>query len=194
VHGLGEKPPRVLGLSGLSDALACWMRAMGLEDAALVGNSLGCQVVADLAVRHPRHVGRAVLQGRQWTPRRVPPLGRRRGCCSPVPANRLPRRRHAARIPGRGVLSGTRTFRYAPEDRVEDRLPEMGIPTPVVRGSRDPIAPQRWAEAATRLLPAGWLVMLPGAAHTADYGSPSECARMVRAFLDGDRGASEKAR
>jgi len=93
-----------------------------------------------------------------------------------------------------GFFRATRTFRYAPEDCVEDRLPEMGIPTPVVRGSHDPIAPQRWAEAATRLLPAGRLVLLPGAAHTADYGSPSECARVVRAFLDGNREASEKAR
>jgi hypothetical protein len=53
-----------------------------------------------------------------------------------------------------GFFRATRTIRYAPEDRVEDRLPEMGIPTPVVRGSRDPTAPQRWAEAATGLLPA----------------------------------------
>ena len=45
-----------------------------------------------------------------------------------------------------GFFRATRTFRYALEDRMGDRLPEMGIPTLVVRGSRGPIAPRQWAK------------------------------------------------
>ena len=44
--------------------------------------------------------------------------------------------------------------------------------------------PQRWAEEAASLLPMGRLAVIPGAAHTANYGWAAEFARVVRAFLD----------
>ena len=39
------------------------MREVGLERTALVGNSFGYQIIADLAVRHPERFEQAVLQG-----------------------------------------------------------------------------------------------------------------------------------
>ena len=59
--GKSEKPSLTLDMAGLSDALAAWMDALGLEGAALVGNSIGCQIIAELAVRRPELVERAVL-------------------------------------------------------------------------------------------------------------------------------------
>jgi len=63
--GFGDsgKPSRVLDVPELADALAAWMEATGLTRVALLGNSFGCQVIADLAARHPEQVERAVLQG-----------------------------------------------------------------------------------------------------------------------------------
>jgi len=49
---LSAKPPRVLDVRALADALAAWMRAAGLVRPALLGNSFGCQIIADLGVRH----------------------------------------------------------------------------------------------------------------------------------------------
>ena len=63
------------------------------------------------------------------------------------------------------------------------------MPTLVVRGSRDQIVPQRWAEEAARLLPMGRLVVIPGAAHTANYSAPMELAHVTRAFLSEGRHA-----
>src|SRR5437764_14984060 len=54
--GRSHKPRRVLPLPELADWLADWMEAVGLEQAALMGNSFGCQVVVNLAVRHPHRV------------------------------------------------------------------------------------------------------------------------------------------
>jgi hypothetical protein len=179
---------RAVGCPGLLDA------RNGPEDAALVGNSPGCQGVADLAVRHPRHVGRAVLQGRRWTPRRVPLLGRRRGCCSTVPANRLPRRRYAARLPGRGVLSGDAHYSLRPGGPCRGQAARDGdTDTRRARLAR-PHGAATMGRSSDRPPARGRLVMLPGAAHAADYGSPSEFAWVVRAPLDGNREASEKAR
>jgi 2-hydroxy-6-oxonona-2,4-dienedioate hydrolase len=61
--GESEKPRRVLNVTGLSDSLAAWMREIRLERAALIGNSFGYQIIADLAVRHPERVERTMLQG-----------------------------------------------------------------------------------------------------------------------------------
>ena len=74
------------------------------------------------------------------------------------------------------------TFRYALQDRIEEKLPYVRVPTLVVRGGKDPIVPQRWCEEAVRLLPQGRLVVIPGAGHTVNYNSPVELARVVREF------------
>jgi pimeloyl-ACP methyl ester carboxylesterase len=79
------------------------------------------------------------------------------------------------------------TFRHALRDRIEDKLPHLDVPTLVVRGARDPIAPQRWVEEAARLLPQGRLVVVPGAAHTMNFTSPDALARVVRPFVEQDR-------
>lgn len=60
----------------------------------------------------------------------------------------------------------------------------MSAPTVVVRGSLDPIVPQRWAEAAARLLPHGRLVVIPGATHTANFQAPAELSSITAAFAD----------
>jgi 2-hydroxy-6-oxonona-2,4-dienedioate hydrolase len=161
------------------------MDAVGLEGAALVGNSMGCQIIADLAVRRPELVERVVLQGptmdlygrsisRQVArflldvPREPPSLlgielrdylaaGTRRGWC---------------------------TLRYALEDRIEENLPRLLAPVLVVRGSRDPICSQRWAEEIVQILPDGRLVILPGASHAANFGAPAELGGVIRGFLE----------
>jgi pimeloyl-ACP methyl ester carboxylesterase len=63
--GFGDsaKPEQVLNVPALADALASWIGAAELAPAALLGNSFGCQIIADLAARYPGLVSRAVLQG-----------------------------------------------------------------------------------------------------------------------------------
>jgi pimeloyl-ACP methyl ester carboxylesterase len=184
--GKSAKPPHALNLSELSDALAAWMQAAGLKSAVLVGNSFGCQIIVDLAVRHPERVERAVLQG--------PTMDRYRRTALQQVARLL---LNDAREPlslvvpvtlldylDAGFSRSWHTFRYALQDRIEEKLPYMRVPTLVVRGSRDPIVPQSWAEEVARLLPEGRLVVIPGALHTANFDAPSEFVRVIRAFLD----------
>ena len=66
--GFGDsaKPDRALDVPALADALAGWIEAMALAPVALLGNSFGCQIIADLAARHPVLVERAVLEERTW--------------------------------------------------------------------------------------------------------------------------------
>lgn len=182
--GRSDKPPRTLDVDALSDALAAWMRAANIGSATLVGNSLGCQIVASLAARYPSLVERAVLQG--------PTMDR--GARS-VPRQVARFLRNAPREPSSllsielrdyqaaGLRRGWRTLRAALEDRIEENLPRVRAPTLVVRGSRDPICTQRWAEEVAGLLPRGRLVVVPGAAHTLNFAAPAEFARLIRGFI-----------
>jgi 2-hydroxy-6-oxonona-2,4-dienedioate hydrolase len=182
--GKSEKPSLTLDMAGLSDALAAWMDALGLEGAALVGNSIGCQIIAELAVRRPELVERAVLQGATMD-------AHGRSVCRQVARFLLDVPREPPSLWDLALrdylVAGTRrgwsTLCYAMENRIEENLPQLRAPTLVVRGSRDPICPQRWAEEMVQILPEGRLAVLPGAAHAANFGAPAELVGVIREFL-----------
>ena len=186
--GHSDKPSGALDIPELADALVAWMDAAGLERAVLIGNSLGCQIIVDTAVRHPGRVQRAVLQG--------PTLDRYARTLRQQlvrvfldafwehPSQPLVQARDYAKF---GLRRSLRTFQFARRDRIEDKLPLVRVPTLVVRGTRDPIVSQRWAEEVTRLLPTGRLVVIPGAPHTLNYSTPREFVRVLRPFLEGAR-------
>ncbi len=182
--GKSEKPSRVLDIPELTDALAGWMRAVGLSGACLIGNSLGCQFIVDLAVRYPDLVARAVLVGPTLDPqaRSVPrQIGRGLLDLLREPLGYWPLL--ARDYLTAGTVRTLKTLGHAVRDPVADKLGRVRAPTLVVRGERDPIAPQRWVEEMVRRLPRGRLLVLPGAAHVANYTAPDAVARAVRAFL-----------
>ena len=183
--GKSGKPPHVLSVVELSNTLAAWMREAGLERATFLGNSFGCQIIADLSVRHPALIERAVLQGPTMDPQGRTVLRQIGRFLLDMP--REPLSLLAIELLdylSAGTVRSWRTFRYALEDRIEEKLPNVRVPTLVVRGSRDRIVSQCWVEEVTSLLPMGRLVVIPGAAHTAPYGWPLEFAREVQVFLD----------
>ncbi len=191
--GLSYKPQRTLTLPELADWIADWMEAIGLEQAALMGNSVGCQVLVNLAVRHPHRVLRAVLQGptidpaagtfwqqwRRWYRNRTEERSTDKGP--------IVERDYWECGPGRLI----RTFRYALEDHTEELYPQMKCPTLVVRGALDPIVPQEWAEEVTRRLPNGRLIVLPGVPHTANLEAPLELLRVTKPFFEEERQPAE---
>jgi 2-hydroxy-6-oxonona-2,4-dienedioate hydrolase len=189
--GFGEsaKPAHALNLAELTDALAGWTKVIGLESAAFLGNSFGCQIVVELAVRYPDLVERVVLQGPTVDPkartasRQIARL-LRNSRYEPVSHGLISAREY----PRCGLRRLVKTAKYALEDRIEEKLPRVRVPALVVRGSKDPIVPQQWAEEVAQLLPMGKLAVVPGAPHTVVYDAPLELARVVRPFLSGDQG------
>jgi len=186
--GFGEsaKPEQVLTVSELADALAAWMGAVGLSAATLLGNSLGCQVIAQLAMRHPACIERAILVGPSMDPQALTAHQEILRWLANVPFEPF----HLFPIMigdflHAGIRRTAQTLEYGLQDHIHEHLPHMHIPTLVVRGSHDTIVPQRWAEEATALLPDGKLVVIAGAAHDTNYNSPKELAALVRAFMQG---------
>lgn len=182
--GDSEKPHWALNLTELADSLAGWARASELERAAFLGNSFGCQLVVDLAVRYPQLVERVVLQGPTMDPK-ARTVRRQmwrwiRNSRGERPSQAPLSLREYKRC---GVRRLLKTFRYALRDRIEEKLPCVRVPALVVRGARDPLVPQRWAEEAANLLPMGRLAVIPGGPHTLVYNRPLELASLVREFL-----------
>ncbi|GAA3702037.1 hypothetical protein GCM10022204_18710 [Microlunatus aurantiacus] len=174
-----------LDVTALAEAAAAFLDDRGVESATLVGNSMGCAVVCELAHRHPDRVDRAVL---------VSPAG---GVHN-QPLHRAVRQlaRDGALEPARllsvavpdylrfGISSTRRMFRALTEYPALERLIELQIPTLAVVGSRDPMmpGPARVREVAGRNDNHVLLVVIHGAAHAINFSHPAELANVIRQF------------
>lgn len=182
--GKSAKPRRILTVPELADALAAWMQALELPPAVLLGNSLGCQIIAHFALRHPARVTHAVLVGPTMDPkaRSLRKAALRLALDLPrEPLSFLPvlTREYLAAGPWRTL----RTLQDAFADPLEALLPRITVPTLIVRGARDPIVGQIWCETIQRLLPQGQLVVVSGAAHAVNFNAPDALVRAVQSFL-----------
>ncbi len=185
--GRSHRPPRALNLTELSDVLARWLELLAVDRAVLLANSIGCQIIVDLALRRPEMVERLVL---------VSPTVDREArtvfrsflrLLLDIPRERVSLGFIAALDYLRAGLGRTAlTFGYAIQDEIEERLPHVQQPALVVRGRHDPVVPQRWAEEVSERLPAGQLIVIEGAAHAVNHHSPEELSRVVLEFLKRD--------
>jgi len=182
--GRSERPRAFLSVRQLADILAGWTSATDLRRSVFLGNSLGCEILVDLAVHHPDRVQALILQGPTPDPRHLSPL------------------QHLGRFlltglferPSLGWVAvseylrfGFRryywTFRDMIANRVEDKLPLVQAPTLVVCGTRDYLVPRRSVRAVADRLPRGELEVIPGAAHGMNYSHPALLAECVLDFL-----------
>jgi 2-hydroxy-6-oxonona-2,4-dienedioate hydrolase len=184
-YGKSGTPPRPLDVPQLADALTEWLDVLGVERAQLVGNSLGCQIAVDLAVRRPERVERLVLVGPTMDPAAptIPGQAWRlaRDLVRESPLLNLAQARDYLRMGPRRILA---TARFALDDPLEEKLPQVAAPALVIRGRRDMIVSQEWAERVAALLPRGRLAVVP-AAHAAHWGAADDVARLVQEAGEG---------
>jgi 2-hydroxy-6-oxonona-2,4-dienedioate hydrolase len=182
--GRSQKRERALNIEELAHALFGWMEAVGVPRAVLLGNSIGCQVVVDLALSRPSAVDRIVLVAPTVDTEARTVFRSFARLLLDVPRERLSLPFIALLDYLQAGLGRTaHTFGYAIQDRVEEKLPHVTHPALVVRGSRDPIVSQNWAKEVTKLLPAGSLAVLEGAAHAVNHNSPAALTELVLDFL-----------
>jgi len=182
--GRSPKPPHILNVAELADALAAWMQVMELPTATFLGNSMGCQIIVNLALRHPECIDRAILVSPTMDPK-ARTIHQEVGHllldtpCEPLHFLPVMLREYILA----GIPRTIRTLQYAFEDQMEEHLPHVHVPTLVVRGSHDPIVPQDWVEKVNHLLPNSQLVVVQGAGHAVNFNSPDRLVQLVQSFL-----------
>jgi pimeloyl-ACP methyl ester carboxylesterase len=180
-----RRAPRVGELAG---ALERWHRGLALGPSLLVANSVGCQVVAAFAARHPHLVRRVVMVG----PALEPGAGGLRQCgrlLADAPREPLSLLAVAA---GDYLVTGpvrfAASFRHALRDAAESfegHLARVVAPTLVVRGEGDTIASREWTRRVARAVGDGRAAEVEGAAHAAHYSAPGAVAALIQQFTAG---------
>jgi 2-hydroxy-6-oxonona-2,4-dienedioate hydrolase len=171
-------------LARLARALGRWVEANGLIRPAFVANSMGCQVVTELAVSVPERVGPLTLIGPTVDPAQRRARRQLRRALGESVREPLPLLSLAARdglTMGIGALLAT--ARSVLADRIEDRLPMIDQPTLVVCGERDQFVSREWRERVTALLPRGRLAVVPREPHAVHFTRPRLVSRLVRELL-----------
>jgi pimeloyl-ACP methyl ester carboxylesterase len=185
--GMGQsiRPEGGLDLPGLAKALISYCDAIGVERPILVGNSLGCPIIIEVAAAFPNRIQRAVMVSPAGGPNNQP-LGRAIGQMARdglrEPPSMLP---IAARDYLRfGALRSLSLFRAMTRYPTLERLPQLVVPTLVIAGLRDPLV--RIANAPRlAVVPHIDAVSVPGA-HALNFSNPQLIAELIRAHIDGE--------
>lgn len=183
--GASEKSGRVLDIAEMAETLRAWMDAVGLEQAYLLGNSLGCHTIAAMTARHPKRVAGVIL---------VSPVG------DPGGRNtwrlllralndfvREPRSLWSIMLRDflvAGLMRTVLTLHSLQKCRLEAWLPRMDVPSLVVGGGRDRIVPRWWINQVAELLPQGRMAVIEDAAHVPNFSHPARLTALVRAFVE----------
>ncbi len=183
--GKSSKPPHVLTIQELADALYIWCRVYPVKQAWYLGNSVGCQIIVDFAVHYSHCLKGVVLQGPVIDP------CRRSETIQLLLFGKLALYEPAAVIMillkdymKSGIKRVFKTFRYSLQYKIEDYLPLMNIPAVVVWGENDELISQQWVEMAVALLPDGRLVKIPNEAHAVNFTAPRLLADITADFID----------
>jgi 2-hydroxy-6-oxonona-2,4-dienedioate hydrolase len=182
--GWSSKPDTTLSVPELADVVVATQAALGLTRSVFVGNSFGCQVVADLAARHPDRVAAAVLTGPTFEPGRSL-LHHFLGLLADVPLESPIL--WALHLPDYVLAGPRRAFgklRHALDDKIEAKLPHIQAPTLVIRGTRDPIISRDWPRKMALSLPNGRWAEIAGGPHCVNFSTPRELIALIERFLE----------
>jgi pimeloyl-ACP methyl ester carboxylesterase len=185
--GRSLNPDHVLTIDELADSVAAFLDQVGVDRATLVGNSLGCAILASFAHRHPDRLDRVVL---------VSPAG---GVHSrPLPraigqllldAPREPMSMAAVAVPDYlrfGVVPALKLFHAMTKFPAVDHVLELDVSTLAVLGTRDPLLPpvSRVREMAGLVHDGVRIVVIKDAAHAINFSHPRELSAVIRQFMD----------
>ncbi len=182
--GLSDKPAAVLDVSGHADTVAALLDTIGAAPATLLGNSFGCQVAVEMALRRPDLVAALILVGPTTDPAAATARGQLGRLLRDLPHEDWRQTPVlAADIRDAGPRRILQTLRYAVNDHIEPKFTALCVPTLLIRGSLDRIAPQIWLDRAAGLIPRARTLTIEGAAHNVATTAGPETAAAVTTFI-----------
>jgi pimeloyl-ACP methyl ester carboxylesterase len=187
--GRSPRPAGSLSIPDLAGALLGFMDGLDIEQAVLVGNSLGCAVILEVIAEAPERVSKAVMVGLAGGQHNQP-LGKallqmvRDGVKEPP-------RMITVAAPDYlryGPIRAIRLFSWMTRFPAVDRFMAMPVPVMAVIGSEDPLRPpwRRITQLMGQIPPQVDIVLFQGAAHAINYTHPRELAHTIRQYVAGE--------
>lgn len=186
IPGYGDSgdPGKILNIGEMADWIVKWMSAIDLPRASFLGNSFGCQVIVELALRYPAFADRLILQGPTTPPDERSAFWqfvrwRQNEPYNPVWLGDVTQNDYDKA----GIVRLLRSYLFQVADPIEEKLPFIEAPTLVIRGEHDPVAHPSFCEEFVQLLPHGQLLVIPDVAHTLVTTAPEQLAEATRSFM-----------
>ncbi len=184
--GFGEapEPERTLTMERHADLVAAYLRHAKEKPVIVIGHSMGSQIAAELAGRHPSLVAGVVLAGptvnsaarsirAQATYLLRDLIGER-----PIVILR------GAREYLRGGPHLFRKMRATIVHEAQRAYARMDCPVLVLRGQDDPLAPMNWCREIVDAIPGAELEVIPDHGHGTLISDAAPAARFIQAFAD----------
>jgi pimeloyl-ACP methyl ester carboxylesterase len=182
--GLSDKPGAALDVGEHAQVVGALLDHLAIPPVGLVGCSFGAQVAAELTARRPDLVASLILVGPTTDPTAASVRGQlRRLLLDLVGEDPRQARILAADIRDAGVRRILATLRHAVRHPMTATLGAINVPTLLVRGSADRIAPEVWLAKAAVLMPQAQRLTIDGAAHNAVTTAGLQLGAAVEAFL-----------
>lgn len=178
-HGRTACDGRSLGIPRQAETLGGWLDVAGIDRPHLVANSLGCQVVLHLAAGLDADVRSLMLVGPTMDP--AAPTATRQAVrlLQGAVYESLPLVALIAAEQLQRPTQGVRELRSGLDHDTEAAVRRVTVPTTVVRGARDRVAPLRWIRQLVGWLPNARVVDLPVGAHAVHASHPRQVAALL---------------
>ncbi|HEY6540373.1 MAG TPA: alpha/beta fold hydrolase [Ktedonobacteraceae bacterium] len=185
--GLMRRFRRRFVLDELSSSITAWMDALGINQAHMIGHSMGGYICLRIAARHPERIKRLVLV----SPAGIPHIRSVRGYLLPLlVAIRYCKPAFLPILFSDALLTGPRTLLRATQDLltkdIRDALHKVVTPTLLIWGEYDALVPPVFGDILREEIKGARLLILKRAGHVVMFDQAEEFNDAVLRFLEGE--------
>ena len=184
--GFGDSPEpgTAATLEQTGEVVAQFIRAESERPVVLIGHSMGTQIVAEVAAKHPELVEALVLIAPTVNSAERTALAQSLRMVQDLFGE-------GPKVLFTGLWAYTKTspvwfinkLRFMLDHRLEDLCPHIPAPTLVLRGETDRVCPRKWVSQIAAAFPNGTMAEIPGRGHEAIIKSPEPAGPMILDFL-----------
>lgn len=182
--GFGEapEPTRTLTMERHADLVAAYLRHVDAPPVVVIGHSMGSQIAAELAARHPSLVAGVVLAGPTVNKAARNIAAQASYLLTDLVGERPLVIWRGAREYLRGGPHLIRKIKATVAHQPEKAFARIDCPVLVLRGESDPLAPMTWCQEIIDEIPGAELRVIPDHGHGTLISDSRPAARLIQDF------------